>query len=105
MTSHTDFVDRYLRRAAADDVDAHLALFAPDAVVHDDGHTHVGLDAIRAWRSATVPVRSDVLDVTEEGGTTARVRISGDFPGSPVVLRFRFAVDHTGRITSLTIGV
>jgi hypothetical protein len=102
MTLHTDTIARYFEISDARDVDAYVGLFAPDAVVHDDGHTHVGLDEIRAWRSNTIPVRSDVLDVSD---TTARVRITGDFPGSPVVLGFRFGFDDAARITTLAIAV
>lgn len=102
MTTHTDSIARYFEISDARDVDAYVDLFAPDAVVHDDGHTHVGRDGIRAWRNATISVRSDVLDVTD---AVARVRISGEFPGSPVVLGFRFGFDDDGRIATLEIAV
>lgn len=106
MTTYTDSIARYFEIADARDVDAYVDLFAPDAVVHDDGHTHVGRDGIRAWRSATISVRSDVLDVTDgDDDTTAQVRVSGEFPGSPVVLGFRFGFDDDGRITTLDIAV
>ncbi len=105
VTTHTDLITRHFQISDAGDVDAYAALFAPDAVVHDDGHTHVGLDDIRAWRGSTTPVTSDVLDVCGGDEATARVRIAGDFPGSPVVLGFRFGFDDAGRITTLTIAV
>ena len=103
MTTHTHSIARYFEISDARDVDAYVDLFAPDAVVHDDGHTHVGRDEIRTWRSDTISVRSDLLDVSDDA--VARVRVSGDFPGSPVVLGFRFGFDDAGRITTLDIAV
>lgn len=95
MTTNTDLVRRYFDRADSGDVHAYLQLFAPTAVVEDDGHRYSGLQSIRSWRGGTVPVRSQVLDVLNEDGGSARVRISGQFPGSPVVLVFRFASTPT----------
>src|SRR5438445_639946 len=40
---------RYFDATHAHDVDAMLAVFAEDATVHDEGETHVGRPAIRAW--------------------------------------------------------
>jgi hypothetical protein len=38
-------------------------------------------------------------------GRRAHTEIAGDFPGSPVLLRFDFAFAADGRITRLAIGV
>jgi hypothetical protein len=104
MTTNTELVDTYFDRAVQPDVNAYVALFAATAVVEDDGHQYRGVDAIRTWRSGTVAVHYEVLNtVVGDDGTTARVRISGEFAGSPVVLLFRFGFDGDGRIVSLAI--
>jgi SnoaL-like domain len=106
MTTHSELIDTYFVRAAGPDLDAYLQLFAANAVVEDEGHQYRGIETIRAWRGSTVPVRYEVLDASAAAGTgltTTRVRISGEFPGSPVVLVFRFVFDTNGRITELTI--
>lgn len=104
MTTHTDLIDSYFQRADGPDPEDYLHLFAPTAVVEDDGHRHTGIDAIRTWRSSTIPARFDVLDVSVGKAATARARISGEFPGSPVVLVHRFEFDGDDRIASLTIS-
>lgn len=89
--AHPDtLVGRYFALATADP-DEYLAQFADDAVVEDEGRTHCGIDAIRAWRGAGPDVTHRVLEVAPDGpGRRAIAEISGDFPGSPVVLAFTF---------------
>ncbi|BBG05519.1 MULTISPECIES: nuclear transport factor 2 family protein [Pseudonocardia] len=91
MTAPHDLVDRYFALSAPGHVDELVALFTPDAVVADDGHEHRGSEGIRRWRAPVPAVQHDVLETGPDGdGLLSRVRISGDFPGSPVVLLFRF---------------
>lgn len=58
----------------------------------------------RRWREETPNVDYDLLEVA---GTPTACRavaqVSGDFPGSPVTLRFAFERDVRGKITVLTI--
>lgn len=81
-------------------------LFTEDAVVHDDGRTHVGLDAIRAWTDAVASAFTftrTVTDTTTAGNAVVvRTRVAGDFPGSPVDLHHHFSLDGE-RISALTI--
>ncbi len=85
----TALVDRYFARAAAPDLDAYTALFTPDAVAEDEGHTYRGTAALRAWRADVPPVTCTVVDVAPAGGATrATADVAGDFPGSPVRLAF-----------------
>lgn len=101
-----EMIDRYFVLAVADDRAAYLAQFADDAVVTDEGRTHVGAEAIAAWRGEVPPVTYDVRNVEPTAtGRRAHTEIAGDFPGSPVLLRFDFAFDTDGRITRLAIGV
>jgi hypothetical protein len=81
-------------------------LFTPDAVVRDDGQTHVGADAVRVWAGhvATAPgfTRTVTGSVTAGDAVIVTARLAGDFPGSPVDLHHHFTVTD-GRISALTI--
>jgi hypothetical protein len=101
-----DPIDRYFARAVDADRAAYLAQFTEDAVVTDEGRTHSGADAIADWRGAVPPVTYTVRAVEPTAdGRRAHAEIAGDFPGSPVLLRFDFAFAADGRITRLAIGV
>jgi hypothetical protein len=81
--------------------------FSSSAVVNDEGRDHQGPDAIRTWIEATTAKyddRAEVKAVSSNGASvdvTAEVR--GKFPGSPIVLRFRFTLDD-GEISRLEIA-
>lgn len=107
MSTPTELVRTYFHLAVEADLDAYFAQFAASVLVEDEGHEYRGIDEIRGWRTSGPPVRYDVLDIDtgEDGITTARADISGDFPGSPVILTFRFGFDADGRIELLTIRV
>jgi ketosteroid isomerase-like protein len=98
-----DLVRHYLARAAASDLDAYVAQFTDDAVVEDEDRLHHGRSAIRAWRAGTPRVDQRLRTVEETAeGYRADVEVSGDFPGSPVTLTYRFDVAQEG-IRRLTI--
>lgn len=86
---------------------APIGAFAPDAVVKDEGKTHVGHDAIEAWwRAAKAQYRhtAEPCEILEERGLTiVRARVTGRFPGSPALLTFAFQLGD-GRIAALEIG-
>ncbi|MFI5429130.1 nuclear transport factor 2 family protein [Aeromicrobium sp. UC242_57] len=99
-----ELVDRYFALAPSHDREAYFALFADDAIALDDGHTYVGIEAIRSWRAEVPPVTYTRTDVSEvDGRLVATADIAGDFPGSPVALRFAFEFDD-GVITRLVIS-
>lgn len=100
-------IQTYFSSQSPDDGAALAAAFAPDAVVHDEGHVHRGPDEIRVWwQAAKARYRhsAEPLELAEVAGkAVVRARVSGDFPGSPAVLTFTFGL--TGdRITDLQIG-
>ena len=104
MTNFESLVDRYFVLAPAADTEPYFAQFASDAIVEDEGATHRGIDAIRSWRAVVPEVSYDVLGVEMSGeGCVARAEISGEFPGSPVVLTFLFTFTDDGRIATLAI--
>jgi hypothetical protein len=104
MTDSTTLIDRYFRLAPQEDAEPYFAQFHPDAAAEDEGITHRGIEAIRAWRASVPPVSYEVLDTTTEGHDhVARAEISGEFPGSPVILAFTFAFTDDGLIRALAI--
>ncbi len=98
---------RYFAAKNRHDVDAALAPFSETASVRDEGHTYAGRAAIRAWMEETTRkyrVTAEVSEVTTDGDRTRVAAIvSGNFPGSPVTLRFTFTIDKD-RIERLDIG-
>lgn len=102
-----DPIRTYFDADSSNDGDALVSVFAADAVVHDEHRTYRGPEAIRAWWQAakqSYGATAEPLEMTEENGqSTVRARVTGDFPGSPAVLRFRFALSGD-RITALEIS-
>jgi hypothetical protein len=80
--------------------------FAENAVVKDEGHTHKGRAAIIAWKtdaSAKYQYTSEPLACEEkEGKTVVTSHLVGNFPGSPVDLRYFFNLEGD-KIASLEI--
>ncbi|MYM66601.1 nuclear transport factor 2 family protein [Pseudoduganella sp. FT55W] len=82
--------------------------FTAQAIVKDDGHTYTGIPAIKAmlaeasakYNATTVPFALDQQD----GHQVVRANVSGNFPGSPVVLTYRFRLEGS-LIASLEIKV
>ncbi|WP_028645604.1 nuclear transport factor 2 family protein [Nocardioides sp. URHA0020] len=106
MPTPTERIDHYFALAARPELEPYVAQFAPDAVVEDDGQTHVGIDGVRAWRRSVPGVSYGVRAVadTSTGSHVATTEISGDFPGSPVLLGFAFTFDDRGLISRLVIA-
>jgi len=80
--------------------------FTEDAVVKDEGHTHKGRAAIRAWKtdaSAKYQYTSEPFSCEEKDGkTVVTSHLVGNFPGSPVDLRYFFKLKGD-KIASLEI--
>ena len=76
--------------------DAVAAAFTEDGIVKDEGKTHVGRDAIRKWKAGTTQKYTYTMEpfsvATENGKTQVMSHVVGDFPGSPVDLRFCFVL-------------
>jgi SnoaL-like domain len=87
--------------------DALARCFTSQATVKDEGQTHTGLDAIKAWKAAastqyTYTTEPFALD-QDNGHHIVSSRVAGNFPGSPVNLRYRFRLER-GLIASLEIA-
>jgi len=103
-----DVVNRYFVALNSSDREGLLALFAPDAVVVDEGETWRGMNEIRTW-VGNVAFRfqyiAEVLGVETggDGDYVARTRLEGNFPGGTVELNVRFDVEG-GQIRRLEIA-
>ena len=99
-------VQLYFQSEAYQDTLRLAECFTPDAVVTDERRTHQGLDAIRAWKAGSkAATKYQVTPVSAEpdGGRLVVVgRVEGEFPGSPVMLRYLFDLDGD-RISALEI--
>lgn len=88
------------------DSDALGACFTENAVVKDEGHTYQGRAAIKQWKadvSAKFQYTTELIACEQKDGKfVVTGKIAGNFPGSPVVLRFFFGLE-ANRIASLEI--
>ena len=84
-----------------------LDAFAPDALVADEGHRHVGHAAIDAWwrdSQAKYQAVAEPLEVNANGDAQeVRAKVSGNFPGSAITLTFAFQMKDD-QIAALRIG-
>jgi len=80
--------------------------FTENAVAKDEGHTHKGRAAIKKWKtdtSAKYQYTSEPFACEEKDGkTVVTSHLVGNFPGSPVDLRFFFQLEGD-KIASLEI--
>lgn len=89
-------LDLYFASENTDATDILDRCFAADASVSDEAQTHSGLAAIKAWktegkRKTGYTVAVDGI-VTQGVKTTVLANVAGNFPGSPVMLSYRFTV-------------
>lgn len=99
-------IETYVRAENSGDVEALSDCFMPYATVRDDGHRYEGLPAIKEWKARTKRKYDQTvtpLEITTSNGlATLKARLSGKFPGSPVMAKFDFVlVDN--QIASLQI--
>lgn len=80
--------------------------FTVQATVRDEGKTHSGRDAIAAWKSdssARYTYRAEPFELDgDDGHPIVGCHVAGNFPGSPVDLRYHFRLER-GLIASLEI--
>ena len=87
--------------------DAVARYFTMQGVVKDEGRTYTGPDAIKAWKlaaSSAYAYTSVPLAVERHNGVClVTCRVAGNFPGSPIELRYGFRLER-GLIASLEIS-
>lgn len=99
-------VQLYFQSEAFDDTQRMAECFTQDAVVTDERRIHKGRDAIRAWKTeakATTKYQVTAISAEPDGNRVIVLgRVEGDFPGSPVMLRYQFDLEGD-RISALEI--
>ena len=92
--------------ADSGDGEAVSRCFTENAIVKDEGHTHKGRAAIKEWKtdaSAKYQYTSEPFACEEKDGKiVVTSHLVGNFPGSPVDLRFFFKLKGD-KIASLEI--
>jgi hypothetical protein len=82
--------------------------FTEAGIVKDEGKIYAGREAIRRWKTLASTQYAYVSEpfAIELGAGRAIVtsRVTGNFPGSPVDLRYSFVLE-AGKIASLEIGL
>jgi hypothetical protein len=88
------------------DAEAVARCFTANAVVKDEGHTYEGHATIRQWKedsSAKYQYTCEPLACEQKDGKfVVTSKLTGNFPGSPVNLRFFFRLEDD-KIASLEI--
>ena len=91
-------VNMYFDADSRNDADALLKTLAVEAVVEDENARHQGTVAIREWWLAAkkaTQYRAEPVESTVDGDKAlVRARVSGQFPGSPVMLIHAFTIKH-----------
>ncbi len=90
-------ITKYLVARGQHDLETTAAIFAADAAVTDEGHTHHGRDEIRDWlgRSGSEYTYTTTLIAAtkvDDAHYTVVQHLEGDFPGGVVDLQFRFTL-------------
>lgn len=92
--------------ADSGDGEAVSQCFTENAIVKDEGHTHKGRVAIKKWKadaSAKYQYTSEPFaSEQKDGKIVVTSHLVGDFPGSPVDLRYLFKLEGD-KIASLEI--
>src|SRR5262245_5580038 len=90
----------------AHDAPAFAACFTDDAIVRDEGHTHIGPAEIHTWFenvSRQYRMHLQVTNLTsKDGEPVLHGKVSGDFAGSPADMRYFLALED-GKIVALKI--
>lgn len=88
----------YFNADASREPQAVAACFSVDGLVKDERRTHLGREAIRRWKaeaSTKFTYTVEPFAIANEGGRSVVTgRVAGDFPGSPVDLRYIFVLDE-----------
>jgi len=99
-------IQAYFASETAECIDELETIFALDAAVTDEGTTHCGIEAIKAWKQAAKQkyrYTAEPLDSRSSNtGIVVKVRLAGTFPGSPALVAYTFGMQH-GKIQTLEI--
>jgi len=100
-------LEQYFTAANNGDMETVGACFTPDARVRDEGRWIQGREALTKWAhesrekyNFTASPRS--VELSSESQPVVTAEVTGNFPGSPLDLRYHFAIDK-GAISALVI--
>ena len=90
-------ITTYLTAHRARDLDTALAYYDDTSTVTDEGHTHTGRTAIRAWLADAASEYTYTTEVTgaaklDDAHYDVLHHLEGNFPGGVADLHFRFAL-------------
>lgn len=101
-------LESYYQAVNAHDVKHMLACFKESATIIDEGQTLQGKIQIEEWMKSTIEkykFSSKVIRFENiNNKTRVTANISGNFPGSPIDLKYDFIIEDE-KIMSLQIGV
>lgn len=108
MSIHPQPLNQFFDASNTNNREVFIRCFSDDAIVKDEGKTHLGKPAISAWNDnaiSTYQCRYQIVDsrLTPLGADVV-VMVSGSFPGSPLQLTFKFILQHN-LISQLEITV
>lgn len=90
-------ITRYFTADVDPNPQAMADCFSEKATVRDENHVHTGRDEIRQWKvdySKKYTATSTPIAVADERGRTiVTCKVAGNFPGSPIDLRYVFRLD------------
>jgi ketosteroid isomerase-like protein len=95
-------IEQFVSATNAHDADALLAVFAPDAVVVDDGATFATEAELRGFVENQIVAPKVVLTPISYDADRLVASGDGDFPGGPLTFAFTFATKDD-LITHLSI--
>lgn len=97
MTTIPPIVSTYLDAMNRRDIETAVECFAADAMVRASGERYHGRAAIRAWKSRRKSSNATFeLQSAGQAGGGLRVEslVSGDFPGSPIVVHQYYRIQR-----------
>jgi len=109
LTELAPAIATYIEATNSRDTSAVAQCFAEDANVFDEGQHQVGTAAIARWMEDTAQRYQPRVGVLKVQHRTGKVLVSnvvtGNFPGSPLELRYTFRLNEQGKISRLDISV
>ncbi|TCT07837.1 nuclear transport factor 2 family protein [Aquabacter spiritensis] len=90
-------ISEYFAADKAGGADAVAHCFTEHAVVRDEGNIYAGRDAIRQWKADSTQkytYTAEPFSIARDGDRlVVTSRLVGDFPGSPIDLRYLFVLE------------
>lgn len=89
-------IERFIETQNNYDSKAYTECFTESAIVHDEGKVHTGKDEICRWIEHANEAYQSLMEPLkyEQSGSNGvlTAKVSGTFPGSPIVLQFHLGL-------------